>query len=154
MTEPLHGSGKVVTGNSGFCVTKGVTVLYQKGVFFQSLIKKHRYWPAQVPGDQIDAFMMTKRLCETHTFVQDLKGVRFYVHCTRDSNYVTKIMSTHGLLEEIQDHPTWRLVDGEWKSFKYAEPLSHHNRAKHWVDDANNYHHAPIGLEEMWRTKW
>ncbi len=69
MMEPLHGSGKVVTGNSGFCVTKGVTVLHQKGVFFQSLIKKHWYWPAQVPSDQIDSFMMTKRLGETHTFV-------------------------------------------------------------------------------------
>ncbi len=101
-------------GDSGFCVTKGVMELHQKGVFFQSLIKKRRYWPAQVPGDQVDAFMMTKRLGETHTFVQDLKGVHFYVHCARDSNYVTKIMSTHGLLEEIQDHPTWRLVDGEW----------------------------------------
>ncbi len=154
MTESLHGSGKVVTGDSGFCVKKGVTVLHQKGVFFQSLIKKCWYWPAQVPGDQIDAFMMTKRLGETHTFVQDLEGVRFYVHCTRDSNCVTKIMSTHGLLEEIQDHPTWRLVDGEWKTFKYAEPLSHHNRAKHWVDDVNNCRHAPIGLEEMWRMKW
>ena len=38
----------------------------------------------------------------------------FIVHCTRDSNYVTKNMSTHGLLEEIQDHPTLQLVDGEW----------------------------------------
>ena len=82
MTEPLHGSGKVVTGDSGFCVTKGVTALHQKGVFFQSLIKKRRYWPAQVPGDRSDAFMMTKRLGETHTFVQDLEGVHFYVHCS------------------------------------------------------------------------
>ncbi len=29
ITEPLHGSGKVVTGDSGFCVMKGVTVLHQ-----------------------------------------------------------------------------------------------------------------------------
>ena len=88
-----------------------------------------RYWPAQVPGDQIDAHMMTKGLGETDTFVQTIKGVRFLVHCTRDSQYVTKIMSTHGLLEEIQDHPTWWLINGEWKTFKYAEPFSHHNHA-------------------------
>ena len=42
----------------------------------------------------------------------------------------------------------------KWKTFKYAEPLSRLNRAKHWVDDVNNRRHAPIGLEEMWRTKW
>ena len=97
---------------------------------------------------------MTKGPSETNTFVQEIDRTRFLVHCTRDSNYVTKIMSTHGLLEEIQDHPTWRLIDKEWKTFKYVEPFSRHNRAKHWVDDVNNRRHAPIGLEEMWRTKW
>jgi hypothetical protein len=49
--------------------------------------------------------MMKKGLGETEMFVQTIEGVRFLVHCTRDSQYVTKIMSTHGLLEEIQDHP-------------------------------------------------
>jgi hypothetical protein len=63
-------------------------------------------------------------------------------------------MSTHGVLEEIQDHPTWRFVDGEWKTFKYAKPFSRHNRAKHWVDDVNNSRHDPIGLEQVWQTKW
>ncbi len=111
MKEPLHGSGKVVTSDSGFCVMKGVMALHKKGVFFQSLIKKCWYWLVQVPGDQINAFMMTKRLGETHTFLQDLKGVCFYVKCTCDSNYLMKIMSTHRLLEEIQDHPTWWLGD-------------------------------------------
>ncbi len=53
-------------------------------------------------------------------------------------DYITKIMSTHGVLEEIQDHPTWCFVDGEWKKFKYADPLSRHNCAKNWVDDVNN----------------
>jgi hypothetical protein len=27
MTEPIHRTGKVVTGNSGFCITQGVLVL-------------------------------------------------------------------------------------------------------------------------------
>ncbi len=41
-----------------------------------------------------------------------------------------------------------------WKSFKYTEPLSCHNRVKHWVDDINNCPHNPIGLESAWVTKW
>ncbi len=91
MMEPLHGSGKVVTSDSGICVMKGVMALHKKGVFFQSLIKKCWYWPAQVPGDQIDAFMMMKRPVETHTFVQDLEGVHFYVHCSHDSNNISNV---------------------------------------------------------------
>jgi hypothetical protein len=67
---------------------------------------------------------------------------------------VSKIMATHGMLEEIQDHPTWRKVDGRWKSFKYTEPFSRYSKAKHWVDDHNNRRHDPIGLEEVWGTKW
>ena len=154
MTEPIHGTGKVVTGDSGFCVTQGVLALHDVGVYGQFLIKKRRYWPKGVPGDYIDQHMSGKPLGATESFVQVFNGIRFYVHCTRDRDYVTKIMSSHGVLDEIQDHPTWRLVDGSWKTFKYAEPFSRHNRAKHWVDDVNNRRHDPIGLEEIWATKW
>ncbi|KAL7425548.1 hypothetical protein ACHAXH_000046, partial [Discostella pseudostelligera] len=140
--------------DSGFCVTNSVLALHSHGVYGQFLIKKRRYWPKGVPGDYIDGCMSNKPLGATESFVQDLQGTRFYIHCTKDRDYVTKIMSTHGLLDEIQDHPTWRLVDGQWKTFKYAEPFSRHNRAKHWVDDVNNRRHDPIGLEEIWATKW
>ena len=75
--------------------------------------------------------MQDKPLGFTETFVQVIKGTRFLIHCTKDRDYVTKIMLTHGLLDEIQDHSTWRLVDGTWKTFKYSEPFSRHNRGKH-----------------------
>ena len=29
-----------------------------------------------------------------------------------------------------------------------------HNHAKHWVDDVNNRRHDPIGLGDVWGTKW
>ena len=81
MTEPIHHSGKIVTGDSGFCVALGVTALRQQGVQaqFQFLIKKRRYWPKYVPGDYIDNHMMQKPLGETETFVQELGGVRFLI---------------------------------------------------------------------------
>ena len=107
MTEPIHGSGRVVTADSGFCVTNSVLALHSHGVYGQFLIKKRRYWPKGVPGDYIDGYMSNKPLGATESFVQDLQGTRFYVHCTKDRDYVTKIVSTHGLLDEIQDHPTW-----------------------------------------------
>ena len=154
MTEPIHRTGKVVTGDSGFCVTAGVMALHAHGVFGQFLIKKRRYWPQQVPGDQIDEYMKGKELGAVESFVQDLGGTPFYIHCCRDADYVTKIMSTHGTLDEVEGHSTWRCVNGEWKSFRYAEPFSRHNKGKHWVDDVNNRRHDPIALDSTWKTKW
>jgi hypothetical protein len=78
----------------------------------------------------------------------------FYIHCRTDADYVTKIMSTHGTLDEMEGHSTWRCVDGEWKSVRYAEPFRRHNKGKHWVDNVNNCCHDPVGLETMWKTKW
>ena len=68
---------------------------------------------------------------------------------------MTKMMSTHGLLEPVDDHTTYRQEkDGTWVNFNYTEYLSRHNRSKHWVDDVNNRRHDPIGLEQVWHTKW
>ena len=116
--------------------------------------KKRGNWPRGVPGDAIDSYFEDLPLGHCETLVTEHDNVEFRLHCCRDSKYVLKIMSTHGVLDENQDHPTWRLVDGEWKTFKYAKPFSRHNRAKHWVDDHNNRRHDPIGLEEVWATKW
>ncbi len=40
MSEPIHGSGRVVTLDSGFCATAGILVLHDVGVFWQALIKR------------------------------------------------------------------------------------------------------------------
>ena len=57
-------------------------------------------------------------------------------------------MSTHGMLDECQEHKTWRKVDGPLRSFNYTEQFSWYSHAKHWVDDHNNQRHNPIGLEK------
>ena len=81
-------------------------------------------------------------------------GVPFNIHCTRDDRFVTKLMSTHGLLNEVPDHSTYRQKNGEWVTFKYAEYLSRHNHINHWVDDVNNRRHGPIFIEQVWHKKW
>ena len=43
MTVPIHGTGKIVSMDSGFCVTSGILHLHDLGVFGQSLIKKRKY---------------------------------------------------------------------------------------------------------------
>ena len=134
MTEPIHHTGKVVMGNSSFCIAMGVMPLEQFGVHGQFLVKKWKYWPNHVSGDYIEECMATKPLGHTETFIQVIEGKQFLVHGTKDWDYVTKIMSLHWILDKIQDHGMWRLVDGVWKTHKYVEPFSQHNPAKHWVD--------------------
>jgi hypothetical protein len=63
-------------------------------------------------------------------------------------------MSTHGMIEMVQDHPTYRKVDGHWKSFKYMESFLHYCKVKHGVNDIDSCCHGPIGFEEVWGMKW
>jgi hypothetical protein len=40
MRKPIHGTGKVVSIDSGFCVTARILAMQDKGVYGQALIKK------------------------------------------------------------------------------------------------------------------
>ena len=53
MTVPLHGTGKLLSMDSGFCVTVGILHSYEHGVYGQSIIKKKKYWPKGCPGTHI-----------------------------------------------------------------------------------------------------
>ena len=55
MTKPVHHTGKVVSMDSGFFVSVGIISMHNCGVYGQSLIKKRRYWPNNIPGDAIDS---------------------------------------------------------------------------------------------------
>ena len=68
---------------------------------------------------------------------------------------MTKFMSTFGTLDEVQTHGTFRrTAAGADVRFNYPEPMSWHNKAKHWVDDHNQRRHSPIDLAEVWKTQW
>ena len=154
MTEPIHGSGKVVTMDSGFCVSAGILAMHAHGVYGQALIKKRgRYWPRGVPGAFIDNHFRNKGIGEKETLVQNIDGINFLIHCQKEEKYVTKMMCTYGLIADTE-HITYRRINGEWKSFPYPEVISRHMKAKHWVDDFNNRRHDPICLADTFRTKW
>jgi hypothetical protein len=106
MIEPIHGTGKLVSMDSVFCVSAGILHLHDSGVYGQSLIKKRKYWSKGVPGDQIDQYFEWKPLGYCESLKQDMAGIPLYVHCCKDSRYVTKMISTHGLLTTVPDHIT------------------------------------------------
>ena len=62
-------------------------------------------------------------------------------------------MSTNETLNDVEDHQTFQMVVVKLIIFKYPEPCSDHNKAKHLVDNHNNRRHDPIDIADMWRTK-
>ena len=71
MTEPIHGTGKIVTMDSGFCVSAGILALHEKGVYGQALIEKRGwYWLRGVTGDEINHFE-GKQIGDFECFVQE-----------------------------------------------------------------------------------
>jgi hypothetical protein len=156
MTEPIHGTGKTVTMDSGFCVSVGILALHDKGVYGQALIEKRgRYWPRGVPGDEINNhYYEGKQIGDFECFVQEKDGKQFLGHCHKEDKYVCKVMLTHGRMVET-DREAWRVGKDCWSGFKYTEAIiTNHCIAKHWGGDVNNRRHAPIGLEDIWATKW
>ena len=53
LTKPLFGTGTVIIMDSGFCVLKAIISLLSFGIYSSALIKKWRYWPKDIPGDNI-----------------------------------------------------------------------------------------------------
>ena len=50
--------------------------------------------------------MKGKPLGFVKTLRQEMDGVPFNVQCTKDDRFVTKLMSTHGLIGKVADHKT------------------------------------------------
>ena len=114
-----------------------------------TVVSSARRWSRSADGKHFK----DKEIGSTENFTQNIDGKDFHIHCQKEDKYVTKITSTHGLITDVVDHRAYRYLNGEWKSFLYPEPISRHNRAKHWVGDHNSRRHDPIGLDETWRTK-
>ncbi len=84
----------MVAMDSGFSVPKGIIAMTEKGVFGQSLIKPSgNGWPVLVPGKYIDEYYSDKQIGYCETLEQVVNRVKFFIHCQKEENYITKIMS-------------------------------------------------------------
>jgi hypothetical protein len=166
MTVPIWYTGTVVVMDSGFCVAAGIIKLLEKGVFGQALIKKRKYWPKLVPGDHIDEYMKSKEVREcdalnmaSATTTPGETSDKWHIFCMKEPDYVMKVMSTHGTLEDLPDKKTRRTFKNAsnqsvTKIFPYKEPFGLHYKFRHQVDDHNNRRHQPISIERSWATKY
>ena len=88
LTKPVWSTGKVFVLDSGFCVLKAIVELRNKGLFAASLIKKRRYWPKYIPGDDIIQHFVDKEVGHCDALVGKMNGVPFHVHAMKELDYV------------------------------------------------------------------
>ena len=124
LTKPIHGSGKLVVLDSGFCVLQGLVELKKLGVFAHALIKKRQYWPKHVKGDDIIQHFANKEVGSADALRGQLDGVPVYIYGMKEPEYTMMLMATYGTLAEQGDKKTRNFMDGGSKvvkKFKYPE---------------------------------
>ena len=99
LTEPVWGTGKLVVLDSGFCVLQGLVELKKKGVYTHALIKKRRYWPRHIPGDDILSHFANKEVGDVDAIRGELDDIPFYIYGMKEPDYVMQLMATYGTLE-------------------------------------------------------
>ena len=131
LTRPIWGSSKVVVLDSGFCVLQGIAELRKKGVFGAALIKKRRYWPKYIKGDEIKKHFDDKDVGYVDATKGSLDGVNVEIHCLKEPDYGMMLVTSYRTLERVGDEKkriwTPERTPGPTESnFKYQELVHNH----------------------------
>ena len=97
LTKRLWHTSKTIILDSGFCVLQGFVELCKMGVFAAALIKKRKYWPKHILGDDITKHFDDKDV-GTADWAGELEGTKFHMFCMKEPNYVMSIISTYATL--------------------------------------------------------
>ena len=87
--------------DSGFCVLKSLIELQKKGLYAAALIKKRRYWPKYIPGDEIIEHFKDKEVGHVDALKGSMDGVPFYVHAMKEPDYTMMLMATYGMTTRV-----------------------------------------------------
>jgi len=165
LCDSIYGTGKVVILDSGFCILQGIVELKKVGVYASALIKKRRYWPKHIKGDDIQQHFDSKAVGECDRLPGVLDGVSFDIFAMKEPDYTMMLMSTYGCLVTKDNQ---KLSYRQWEkngvsqlsTFKYTETFANHFGYRGAVDDHNNKRHdggthQGISLETTWVThRW
>ena len=121
-----------------------------------ALIKKHRYWPKYVPGDEIIANFDNKNVGDVNAIKGTMDGVPFHIHAMKELDYIMMLMSTYGTTLRMGVMKRWHYtVEGvkEVVDFQYPEIVHNHYKFYDMIDNSFQMH--PISMEETWMTmRW
>ena len=156
LTKPIHGTGNVVVMDSGFCVLKAIIELRKAGVFSSALIKKRRYWPRYIKGQEIKDHFAAKEPGAFDAMKGKMENIDFYVYGMKEPDYVLLFMTSYGVegrrgkeqVRTIEDGGVVRKI-----RFQYPEVCANHYNFRDSVDNHNGRRMYPIAIEEQWRTQ-
>ena len=124
MLSPIYHKGFIVILDSRFCVLKGIIELRKKGVFASALIKKRRYWPKYIKGDDI------KDVGDANSWAGTLDNIPFHVYAMKEPDYIMSLMSMYGTSDRDNGKETrWDWKEGAMMksvTFKYPEVIHNH----------------------------
>ena len=122
------------------------------------LIKKCRYWPRHVPGDNIITHFTNEEVGKADAIKGVLDDVPFYLFVMKEPDYVMQIMSMSGTLGNLGEEKTWHFtINGACQvvKFCYPEVVHNHYAYRDMIDNHNSQHMHPISMEETWMTaRW
>jgi hypothetical protein len=165
LTSPIWATGKIVVLDSEFCVLKAITELQKVGVYSSAaLIKKRRYWPKGIPGEDIKAYFMDKAIGFTNRLpATSADEIPFDIFAMKEPDYVLIFMSTYGaLVENPHQKISYRgrggVREGPAVQFKYKEVIANHYNYRGAVDTHNTKRHdgntgCGMSLEASWITQ-
>ena len=130
MTKPIWNTGRLVILDSGFCVLNGIVALAKKGVFASALIKKRRYWPKYIKGEEIKEHFKDKKVSDVDAWPGKMDSVPFYVFSMKEPDYIMNMMSTYGTLNESSNSTKriYKNTNGDEVicEFNYTEVFNNH----------------------------
>ena len=161
MTESLFGSSRVVALDSGFGVIEVLHKLKENGLYAVSIIKKKRYWPKYVGGQELNDKASATEVVggvvsRKGVFKHNDKTTEFFVVGQRDSKANILAMSTWGTTyQDPAKKIRRRIAPGPNGIAEFARPsvLRFYYVARHAVDDSNNTRQGTTSIEEVWATK-
>ena len=94
------------------------------------MIKKHRYWPKYIHGDDVKAHFNDKEVGDSDAWPGNLEGVDFHLFAMKELDYVMSLMLTYGKLSTMSQRETsCEYKQGNVihkKTFKYPEIVNNH----------------------------
>mgnify|MGYP003341001374 FL=1 len=118
MTEHIRYAGRVIILDSGFCVLLGLIALLNVGIYASAVVKKRRYWPAFVDGDEIKNHMAGKDIGSVDCRHGTLNGKEFCLFAMNENKYSMILISTYGALVEVAGS----IAKCAWKRDRDIEP--------------------------------
>jgi hypothetical protein len=150
MTKSIHGTGRVVILDSGFGQPAVVTALKSKGLYTTAVIKKKRYWPAGVPGDNIRTHMYGKDVGKQQV-LEGKQGTPYeglWLGAMADSKHTSLMCNSWATTNETG--PTKkRRVGTALVEFKYGEYQHFYYKGRNAVDANNQVRQGCLSLEAI-----